>query len=184
MTVPPAEPPPGDREAKPPGHDQPAPNPAAGNPPAREPTDSEVDATFAAIIAGWNAIPGGWSQDSPPAQPKPAAQPKPTARPPEPDLVEAEVLGAGDAEQEGGDEGHYEPPEPPPVPTLARATLGALALILLGAMLLIVPGVVGLASSVGFPLGLISVTGGLAWLLARLGPGPPTDSGWDDGAQI
>ena len=70
------------------------------------------------------------------------------------------------------------------MPSLHRATVGALALIALGLFLVFVPGVIGLAATTGDALGLRSIPGGLAWLLSRLRPGPPTDSGWDAGAQV
>ena len=155
MTVPPPEP------------------PAGGEPPARrssEPTDSEVDASFAALVAGWGEAQPAWPAA---AEPAAAATPAPEPEP---------VVDLGTADEE--DEGHYDPPEPPPVPPPHRATVGALVLIALGAFLLLAPGVIGLSSSTGLTLALLSITGGLAWLLSRLRPGPPTGSGWDDGAQI
>jgi hypothetical protein len=149
--------------------------PGSGEPPARrsqEPTDSEVDASFAALVAGWDEATPAWPV---------VAGPTPT--PPPAAVAEPEpVVEVADAESE--DEGHYEPPDPPPVPAPHRATIGALALMALGVFLLVAPGVIGLSSATGFTLALLSITGGLAWLLARLRPGPPTDSGWDDGAQL
>jgi hypothetical protein len=145
--------------------------PGSGEPPAprsQEPTDSEVDASFAALVAGWGQATPAWPVVATPTPPPAAtAEPEP--------VVEV-------AEDE--DEGHFDPPEPPPVPAPHRATIGALALMALGVFLLVAPGVIGLSSATGFTLALLSITGGLAWLLARLRPGPPTDSGWDDGAQI
>ncbi len=196
MTVPP-EPPPGDRGAE-----------SARGRGAHQPSDTEVDAAFAQIVSEWDGAEPSWPGGSPPRRgplplgtgrpaPQPPPEPSPpptTAQPPadqpaQPDLVAPQPVPDdtpqdATAEQADADEGHYEPPEPPPVPALHRATVGALALIVLGVVLLLVPGVVGLGSPVGFPLGLLSVTGGLAWLLARLRTGPPTDSGWDDGAQV
>lgn len=149
--------------------------------------DRDVDASFAAIVSGWEGPTPHWPEHAeqraePPAQP-PSAPPDPAAPPPPaapaaPDVAEEDLDGAGD------DEGHYEPPEPPPVPRLAEPTVGALGLIALGALLLLAPGVVGLGSGVGFPLGLIALTGGLGWLLLRLRKDPDPDSGWDDGAQL
>lgn len=163
MTVPPPEPP---SSGEHPAHRSP------------EPTDSEVDVSFAALVAGWDGARTTWPQTSTPdveLAPTPAA-----TRTPEPEPAR----DLGDPADLDEDEGHYEPPESPPMPSLHRATVGALALIALGLFLVFVPGVIGLAATTGFALGLLSITGGLAWLLSRLRPGPPTDSGWDDGAQV
>lgn len=163
MTVPPAEP------------------PSNGEHPAhrsQEPTDSEVDVSFAALVAGWDDARTSWPETSSTdveLAPSPATTPTPGPEP---------ARELGDADDLDEDEGHYEPPESPPMPALHRATVGALALIALGMFLVFVPGVIGLAATTGFGLGLLSITGGLAWLLSRLRPGPPTDSGWDDGAQL
>lgn len=137
----------------------------------------DVDASFAAIISGWDGTPPPWPadgkapQDDEPTPAEPATAHPPREPDPEPEMVEE-------------DEGHYEPPEPPPVPKPHQATVGALAIIALGVLLLLSPGLVGFTTRVGFPLGLLGVTGGLAWLLLHLRPGPPPDSGWDDGAQL
>lgn len=166
MTVPPAEPPPNGEH---PAHRSP------------EPTDHEVDASFAALVAGWDNASTTWPEpSSPDVEPAPTPAATPTAKPePARDLSDH-----AEDDEDDEDEGHYEPPESPPLPTLHRATVGALALIALGMFLLFVPGVIGMSATTGFALGLLSITGGLAWLLSRLRPGPPTDSGWDDGAQI
>lgn len=160
MSAPP-EPPPGDRN----------PDRAAGP----EPTDREVDDTFAALVAGW---------DPPVADPAPSAAPGPTAapRPVLPEVApEPEDAGTG-AEDE--DEGHFERPDAPPVTPPTRPAMAAIAVLVLGAVLVLLPGVVGLTSSVGFTLGLVCLSGGLVFLLSRLRSGPPADSGWDDGAQL
>lgn len=163
MTVPPPEPPSNE--------EHPAPR-------SQEPTDSEVNASFAALVAGWGDKGATWPETASTDVERamaPAATPNP-----EPDPAR----DLGDLDDLDEDEGHYEPPESPPVPALHRATVGALALIALGMFLVLVPWVIGLSATTGFTLGLLSVTGGLAWLLSRLRPGPPPDSGWDDGAQV
>lgn len=148
--------------------------------------DRDVDASFAAIVSGWDGPAPRWPE--PPAEPPPAAvrEPEPAQRgaaaPGDDTAPEADT--ASEADTADADEGHYEPPEPPPVPRLAQATFGALGLIALAALLLLAPGTVGLTSGAGFPLGLIALSGGLGWLLLRLRSGPGPDSGWDDGAQL
>ena len=179
MTVPPSEPP-ADRGYGP-GRDadsEPLPPPRFS-----EPSDTEVDALFAAITADWKG-------DADPQVVDAEVVAVREDRQPHGYITDALTGGAAteeapteEAEPEE-DEGHYEPPEPPPVPALARPTMGALALIVLGTVLLLAPGVIGLSGSTGFPLGLIVVSGGLTWLLSRLRTAPPPDSGWDDGARL
>ncbi|SDN60358.1 hypothetical protein [Allokutzneria albata] len=133
----------------------------------------DVDAAFAAIVAGLQreGVSGDWPDgereerkaekqaekaDAPEPEPEPGAHP--------------------------GD--HFVPPDPPPLPPLRPATLGALALFCLGALLLIAPNVLGLAASTGTPLALLAISCGIGWLVLRMRKGPPPDSGWDDGAQV
>ncbi|QGK69428.1 DUF308 domain-containing protein [Allosaccharopolyspora coralli] len=80
------------------------------------------------------------------------------------------------------DEGHFEPPEPPPITPPQPSTWGGIGLIVLGVVMLVVPGLLGSVSTVALPLGLVSISGGIAWLLLRLRHTPPQDS--DDGAQL
>lgn len=82
------------------------------------------------------------------------------------------------------DEEHFVPPEPPPLPVLRPGTLGALLLLALGVVLVLTPGLLGLAERLGTPLGLLAMAGGIGVLLLRLRQDPPTDSGWDDGARL
>ena len=205
MTMPPDDPPTG-----------PGPHPERR---FAEPSDTEVDAAFAALTADWHGGPGPQVVDAEvvavreepqprrratdrvepvvDAVPRPADDPvaenlvaqDPVAQDPvaqDPVAQGRDPLAGSPAVDEPGeeDEGHFEPPEPPPVPGLARPTVGALALIVLGLVLLLAPGLVGLGGSTGFPLGLIAVSGGLTWLLSRLRSSPPPDSGWDDGARL
>lgn len=80
------------------------------------------------------------------------------------------------------DEGHYEPPEPPPLGAPRPRTVGGFAIILLGFLLLAVPGLLGAGSTVALPLGLVAISGGIAWLLFGLRQGPKDVD--DDGAQL
>ncbi len=105
----------------------------------------------------------------------------------EPQAAEpADTKDSEDSEdsEELEDEGHFERPDAPPVTPPTRPVLGAIAVLVLGMFLVVAPGLIGLTSAVGFPLGLVCLTGGLVFLLSRLKSGPPTDSGWDDGAQL
>jgi hypothetical protein len=78
------------------------------------------------------------------------------------------------------DEDHFEPLPPPPLPRLRRATLGALAVMVFG-VLLVVTNVDDGAFRI---VGLLAIVGGAASLVWNMRNGPPTDSGWDDGAVV
>ncbi|MBA8825628.1 hypothetical protein FHX42_002994 [Saccharopolyspora lacisalsi] len=81
------------------------------------------------------------------------------------------------------DEGHFEPPEPPPLSPPKPGTVGGILLVVLGIVLLFAPGLIGWSSTTTLPLGLISISAGIVWLLLRMRPSS-RDSGWDDGAQV
>jgi hypothetical protein len=85
---------------------------------------------------------------------------------------------------EFADEEHFVPPEPPPLPRPQPATVGAGLLFVLGVVLIAAPTLIGLSAQYGLPLGLLSITAAIAWLVARLRPGPPPDADPDDGAQV
>lgn len=90
--------------------------------------------------------------------------------------------GAGDGQPV--DDEHYQPPEPPPLPVLRARTVAGLVALAVGALLLIAPGLLGLAVSTSRLLGILAIAGAIGWLLMGLRNGPPADSGWDDGAQV
>jgi len=132
-----------------------------------EPTASDVEAAFAQIVAGWDEAPPQWPDDSAPTEEIPTT---PAPEEPAPPVDE--------------DDDHFVPPEPPPLPRPQPATIGAVLLFALGVVLLAIPNMIGFSEQYGLPLGLLSITGAIVWLVARLRHGPPTDSGWDDGAQL
>lgn len=128
--------------------------------PDRRAADDEnaTDTRFAEIVGGWRADPDvpRWPDDEAAPDPAPVAP----------------------------DDDHYVPPEPPPLPTLRSRTVGGLAVLGAGLLLLLAPGVLDLSERVGTPLGLLTLAGGFVWLAIGLRSGPPRDSGWDDGAQL
>lgn len=81
---------------------------------------------------------------------------------------------------------HFVPPEPPPLPRIGPPALVGITLIALGLILIISPGWVGVPSTYGLPLGLVSIASGLGWLVLRLWPDhradEPDDYDDDDGA--
>lgn len=78
---------------------------------------------------------------------------------------------------------HFVPPPPPPIPRLSKETVGALALIALGAVLLIVPNVLYLAGQLPFALGVLAILGGVGLLVWRMREDHDGD-GPDDGAIV
>lgn len=81
------------------------------------------------------------------------------------------------------DDDHFVPPEPPPLPRIGRAAAVGMGLIALGLTLLLAPGLLGISESVGLTLGLLTVAGGLGWLvLGSWASDPPDDDYGDDGA--
>ena len=143
--------------------------------------ETDIDAAFAEIVAGWEREHGHteWpadGADAAGATADPAAEAEPE--------LEDEPAAAAIEEDPAEDEGHFVPPEPPPIPRPQPQTVGAVALFVLGLMLLVIPGVIGFSAQAGLIFGLLAISGGIVWLIARLRQGPPTDSGWDDGAQL
>ncbi|MBA3419922.1 MAG: hypothetical protein H0U09_14715 [Geodermatophilaceae bacterium] len=90
---------------------------------------------------------------------------------------------AGDLRSDNPDD-HYLPPPPPPVPRLQRVTLYALALIAVGATLLVAPGALDLGTDFSFVLGVLGIVTGVGMLVFRMRERPPFDEGPDDGAVV
>jgi hypothetical protein len=147
----------------------------------RDSTDGpeDVDAAFAEIVASLERDGMGANWPDPPdlsepddepvaADIRPEGQPRVTA--PDPELAE--------------DDEHYVPPDPPPLPKLRPGTIAALVLVVLGVVLLIVPQLFGMSPQITVPVALVVLCSGVGWLVLRIRPGPPPDSGWDDGAVL
>jgi hypothetical protein len=157
----------------------------------------DVDAAFAAIVADWVASdaprwphdPTEGTADAAPTEGPVAgpgtstvpdgrgtvdAGPTPTpATPPRPrDAVsDPNGLPVGDD--------HFVPPEPPPLPRLGLSSLLGLALLVVGVVLLAVPGLLGGPIGLGIVPGLLAMTAGLGWLVFGLRR-PREDDGADD----
>jgi hypothetical protein len=138
----------------------------------------DVDAAFAEIVAGLEreGLGAPWPELAE------LDVDERRSRPPGRDPTEPAAAAA--PEPPGDDDDHYVPPEPPPFPRLRPGAVVALVLFTIGALLLIVPGLVGIAPRVATPLALIALSCGIGWLVLRMRSGPPTDSGPDDGAQL
>ncbi|MEU5853440.1 DUF308 domain-containing protein [Saccharopolyspora shandongensis] len=147
----------------------------------------DIDAAFAEIVADLerDSTFARWPEDVPGETTDAAGTASPVA-----DVAEVEPKAAGDAgprdwtpgpEEE---EEHFVPPEPPPLPTPGPTTLLGIAVIAVGVLVLLVPGLAGMSSSLSMPLGLVLISAGIGWLLLRLRQGPPPNTGNDDGAQV
>jgi hypothetical protein len=90
-----------------------------------------------------------------------------------------------ESEQEEDDEGHYVPPQPPPLPKTDVTTKIAWLALFGG------PAYLLLSAALGWHLqgwmlftAVAAFIGGFVALVVRMGDGPPSDSGWDNGAAI
>ncbi|HSV64339.1 MAG TPA: hypothetical protein VLJ59_00335 [Mycobacteriales bacterium] len=125
-----------------------------------------------------------------PAEPKPAEpadQPEPprqagrhAAVEPAQARPEAATHAAAQPPADAGD--HYVPPPPPPVPRLSRQTILALGLIVIGALLLLFPNLMGFGSDSGLALGVLALVSATGLLVLRLREDRFDDP--DDGAVL
>lgn len=148
-----------------------------GQPPERAPVeqasaaDSEID-----FDAAWQQLLGSL-QETPttsvrfPAAPSRADEPTAPA-----DVTDDDEYDVYDP----ADEAHFEPPPPPPLPRLRKETLAALVAIGLGLFALATDFENGAFTF----LAILAIIGGVASLIWHMKQGPPTDSGWDDGAVV
>jgi hypothetical protein len=146
----------------------------------------QVDSMFADIVAGFDTAPVDpvprWSvlEDAPEPAPGDAAEP------PRPPLSSRLLRSGPDTPAPVEDhEGHFVPPEPPPLPEADRVTRLAWAALLGG------PALIVLATLLQIPLdgwvlvlALGAFIGGFGTLVARMHDRPRQDDGWDDGAVL
>ena len=83
-----------------------------------------------------------------------------------------------------GDDEHYIPPEPPPLPRPKMGAFLILLLFLAGLFLLILPDVIGVGPTVATPLGILALATSIALLLLRVRQGPPPGADPSNGAQV
>jgi hypothetical protein len=140
--------------------------------------DSDID-----FDAAWQQLLGSL-QETPTTTVRFPAAPSRTDEPPAP----ADVVDRASAEDEDdeydvydpADEAHFEPPPPPPLPRLRKETLAALVAIGLGLFALATDFENGAFTF----LAIVAIIGGVVSLIWHMKQGPPTDSGWDDGAVV
>jgi len=118
----------------------------------------------------------------------PSSVPPPNASP-----ADASPVDAGPADGLPGwleperieDDGHYVPPPPPAVPRVRLRTVGAVAMLVLGLLLLFAPGLLGLVSGAGILLlGIALMAGGAGLLVWWVRDAPDDHSGPDHGAVV
>ncbi|MER7014322.1 DUF308 domain-containing protein [Saccharopolyspora sp. NPDC000359] len=139
----------------------------------------DIDAAFAEIVADLERDEtfARWPEDREPADEGGRAEaPGPTAAAPA-DSGPRDWAPTAEVEDE-----HYVPPEPPPLPTPRLGTLAGIAVVVVGVLFALIPGLAGVSSTITLPLGLVLISGGIGWLLLRLRQ-PPRSSD-DDGAQV
>ena len=150
----------------------------------------EVDSMFADIVAGFDVPPSDpvarWSVLEETAE-EPPCEPEDGGTPPRRPPLSSRLLRSGpDTPHPVEDpEGHFVPPEPPPLPEADRVTRLAWAALLGG------PALIMLATLLRIPLeGWVMVlaigafVGGFGTLVARMHDRPRQDDGWDDGAVL
>ncbi|AXB43900.1 hypothetical protein [Amycolatopsis albispora] len=151
----------------------------------------DIDATFAEIVADLRAEGVGTTLEQQPDDEPTPPPPSPAPGPPEQTVAASGWRGA-DREWEAtvfgddpaSDDEHFVPPEPPPLPRPRKGALVVLLFFVLGLLLLIAPGVIGLSSSLGTPIGLLVLAVGIGLLLLRVRQGPPDGADPDSGAQV
>jgi hypothetical protein len=92
--------------------------------------------------------------------------------------AQEELAAAREADTE-----HYVPPDPPPMPRLKRRTVGAIALILSGLVLVVFPALLPASFELIAVLGALLILGGGALLASGIRR-HHTDDGWDDGSRV
>jgi hypothetical protein len=170
------------------------PRPQPGQPGQRAP-QSDVDAEWARIVAGFH------TSVDPAAQPWPAAEGVPDRPAPEPPPAlqsAADITGIDPHNRRrtdqpslldgldtfGADDGDtYHPPPPPPLPKLSKFTVAAVLALIVGFLLFLFPGALPIGHGLTMVLGFAGVLGGAVTLIWRLRTGDDEEDP-DDGAVV
>ncbi len=168
-------------------------------PPRPETSQSEVDAEWAKIIAGFHTIPADaptWPEAESVEKPRqPPAMPSATEisgitlnrrrtdpQPEEPSFLDG--LDAVDAVDAADDEDdRYVPPPPPPLPHVSKYTIAGVLGIIIGFVLFLRPGLLPLDRDVVTLTGFAAIVAGAVTLVWRLRSGDEDDD-YDDGARV
>jgi hypothetical protein len=138
--------------------------------------EPDIDAAWQQVLASLQ------STSTSPVPPWPVSEDVDAAGAGDTRLVRAAALDDED-DVEGldpADDDHFVPPPPPPLPRLHRKTVAAIAAIVIGLLIL----ATNFDGGTFTVLAVFAILGGLASLVWRMHDGPPTDSGWDDGAVL
>jgi hypothetical protein len=145
---------------------------------------SDEDEVWRQIVASFNET----AEASSAGQPWPDRENVPADDTPQ--AVKAETPAETREEEratvpEEDDSDHYVPPPPPPLPKMDTGTKIAWLALFGG------PAYLLLAALLTWPMdgwivftAIAAFIGGFVALIVRMGDGPPSDSGWDDGAII
>jgi hypothetical protein len=136
--------------------------------------DLDEAVEWARIVAAYEAENGPFRAESEPLGEPAPRTPEPTTPDPPAAAVEPDLVDPADE--------HYEPPPPPPLPVPSPASLYSVLLVVVGALLVWAPGLIGLSSDVGLILGSTAVAGGVTMLVARMRERSVDDG--DDGAVV
>lgn len=122
-----------------------------------------------------------------PSRPEPAEPPPPEAKDSAPERrEEAEDALPGWVEPAAlEDDGHYVPPPPPPIPRLAPKKVAAALTLLVGFLLMFVPGLLLQPRTVGVAIfGVLLTLAGAGALVYLMRDPPPDETDPDDGAVV
>ncbi|SFW89909.1 hypothetical protein [Amycolatopsis australiensis] len=160
----------------------------------------DVDATFAEIVADLRADGFGLPEEDTAdtagtalgTEPGTRKTPDRPAEPPSADPTPEPGWRSGGtswdttmfSDDPAGDDEHYVPPEPPPLPRPKMGAFLILLLFLAGLFLLILPGAIGVGPTVATPLGILALATSIALLLLRVRQGPPPGADPSNGAQV
>ncbi len=147
------------------------------------PEDRDLDARFDAIVSGlaptmrWDTSPAVDDASRAPIEQRELEdreQEQRRLRREQRRLERAEELAEFNAEKAeleaeyNSADDHFTPPEPPPLPRLRKATVGAVLLVLLGIALVAFPALLNLGQQVTLVLGVLLIAGGAGVLVSRL----------------
>ncbi|GAA0803297.1 DUF308 domain-containing protein [Spirilliplanes yamanashiensis] len=179
--------------------------PRQPHPAGHERPQSDVDAEWARIVAGFHTtvdpattpwpdaegVPDRPAPAGPEAEQPPGLQsaveftridPHNRRRTDPPSLLDA--LDTFGADLPDGDDDGYTPPPPPPLPKLSKFTVAAVLAIMAGFLLFLFPGVLPVGTDFAMLLGFAGVLGGAVTLVWRLRSGDEDDENPDDGAVV
>ncbi|MFG1608255.1 DUF308 domain-containing protein [Actinoplanes sp. NPDC049265] len=168
-------------------------------PPRAEASQSEVDAEWAKIVAGFHTSPGdapAWPDAEAGDQPRPSpslpsatdisgitlnrrrTDPQPA---PEPSLLDG--LDTFGTDVPDDDEDRYIPPPPPPLPRISKYAVAGVLAIVVGFVLFLRPTLIPVDTDIVTLFGFSAIVAGAVTLVWRLRSGDDDDD-FDDGAVV